>query len=170
MHDTNLPSKGLELKKLCLIAGMMILLISVGIIFPIESSKTYLITELPYTYLTLAISLFLMMFGLMGKHFFKGLLLLFSSALLGFASIYAFYFKDPWNALSAAWLGIPSGIISALIFLVINFFFLKDKNNDKRLKQVITYVIILVTVCILFVYGGDWLFKLTQYMERESKH
>lgn len=170
MQDAKAPVKTFDFKKLCLIGGIITLLVSLGIILPIETSKTYFIEELPFTFLTLALALFLMMFGLMGKDFFKGLLVLFSSALLGFACIYSVNFKDPWNVLAAVWLGIPSGIITALIFLVISFFFLKDKTNYKRPKQVITYVIILAVVSILFTHGGDWLFELTQYMERKPEH
>ena len=162
MEDTSTPNKLYDSRRICLIAGIVILLISVGIILPIEKSTSSFISEFIYTYFTLTLALFLCMFGLMGASFFKGILVLLASIFLGFSLV---YLVIPLGALGAIYIGIPSGIVAAIAFFFINFFFLKDVIKYKVLKKIITYFIILAIVAILFMHGGDWLFEIEQYFK-----
>ncbi|TDQ08294.1 hypothetical protein [Pedobacter metabolipauper] len=169
MENISQPAKAFtNIRKAFLIAGIITLAISVAVIFPIESSKTYFLEELPYTFLTLAIALLLGMFGLLGNNFFKGLLLLFVSSIVGFI---LFYFAFPvirGSAFISIWLGIPSGIIAALVFMVANYYFLRAAKSYRLLKQIIVYSIILLIVAILFGYGGDWIYDITEYFKRDD--
>jgi hypothetical protein len=144
-------------RKVLLIAGIIILLLSTCVIFPIEYSKASFVEEFVYTYLTLAIALFSLMFGLMWKHFFKGLLFVVISSIVGAFFFYVAYPVVPFAAFIAIWLGIPSGIITALIFMIVNFYFFKEQKSYRLLKQIAVYFIILLVVSVLFGYGGDWI-------------
>jgi len=77
--------KKLSIRNPILIMGVVIFAISVCIIFPYESSKSNYIDDLKFTFLTLALAMFTLMYALMGKHFFKGLLFLLFSAVFSFA-------------------------------------------------------------------------------------
>jgi len=145
-------------RKVPLIAGVILLLISVCIIFPIEYRRNSFLEEFVYTYSTLALALFLMMFGLMGRDFFKGLLFLFLSSIVGAVFFYYAYPLVPHASFIAVWLGIPSGIIAGLVFMVLNFYILNKQVGFKLLKQLAAYLIILLIVSVLFGYGGDWFF------------
>ncbi|WAC42554.1 hypothetical protein [Pedobacter sp. SL55] len=67
----------INIKKPVLMAGVTILAISLCIILPLEYSKANFISDLSYTFLGLTLAILTIMYGLMGKHFFKGLLFLF---------------------------------------------------------------------------------------------
>ncbi|WP_442588097.1 hypothetical protein ACSBL2_18810 [Pedobacter sp. AW31-3R] len=145
-------------RKVPLIAGVILFLISVCFIFPIEYRRNSFLEEFVYTYSSLALALFLMMFGLMGRYFFKGILFLVLSSIVGAVFFYVAYPLVPYAAFIAVWLGIPSGIIAALIFMVLNFYILNRQTRFKLLKQIAAYLIILLIVSVLFGYGGDWFF------------
>lgn len=155
-------------RNIFLTGGIITLLISLLIIYPVEYGKSYLIDDFVYTFLTLAIALFLLMFGLMGKSFFKGILFLLGSTIFGFIVFYFAYLRIPWSGLAAVYLGIPSGIVTAIVFFLGNYLFLRNKTNYKLLKQVTMYLLILLVVSILFAFGGDWSFEISQYLQREN--
>lgn len=160
-EQTNLIGK----RKVVLWAGVITLLISLLVIYPVERSKANYIDEFGFTYLTLFIALPLIMFGLMGKSFFKGILMVALSAVVG--AVF-FYFAFPpflFSSFIAVLLGVPSGIITALLFLIVNHYFFKDIRSYKRIKQVAVYFIILLVVAVLFGYGGDWIFDITEYFK-----
>lgn len=162
-------SKISTIRKVLLITGIFTLLLGTCVIFPIEYSKAIVIEEFGYTYLTLAIALLLLMCGLMGKQVFKGLLFLLISSIIGAVFFYLAFPVIPFAVFIAIWLGIPSGIIAALLFLIVNFYFFKEIRNHKLLKQIIVYLIILFIVSVLFGYGGDWIFAITEYFKKESQ-
>lgn len=139
MEKTN-QSKLFNLKNTFLLGGIITLFISLCIIFPIESSKSDFIFDLVYTFLTLAIALLLIMLGLMGKHFFKGILFLAGSSIFGYIFFYVAYTNDPFNVLAALCLGVPSGILTALVFLIANFEFFNDKTKYKLLKLSLIHI------------------------------
>ena len=155
-------------RKVLLIAGILTLLVSTFIVWPIESRKTSFLEELVFTFLGLAISLLLLMVGLLGKDFFKGLLFLFLSAIFGALCFYVVYPPVTFASFIAVWLGIPSGLVTAILFMIINFFFLTELKSYKLFKKVIVYFIILFIVSILFGYGGDWSFEISQYFKNRA--
>lgn len=149
-----------------LIAGLVIFAISVCIIFPYESNKSNYIDDLKFTFLTLALSMFILMYSLMGKHFFKGLLFLLFSAVFSFACWSLFMYNDFWGIIPALYAGIPAGIVAGLVFLIFNYQFIKDENKVSRLiKQGVLYSVILLVSSVLFAKGGDWIFELTEYLK-----
>lgn len=153
-------------RKWFLIAASIILLISLCIIFPYEQSRSNFIDDLGYTFLTLAISMFLGMYGLMGKAFFKGLLFLIFSTVFSFCVWLLFYPADILSKIAAIYGGIPSGIVAGLFFLIVNHKFLKDENQYKQiLKQLVCYSIILLIVSILFDKGGDWIDEILMHFK-----
>ncbi|MGQ7853677.1 hypothetical protein ACUN24_05465 [Pedobacter sp. WC2501] len=60
--------------------------------------------------------------------------------------------------------GVPSGLISGVLFLISNYYYFKldEKKEYKVLKQSIFYFLILLTVSVLFRYGGDWYYGVFQ--------
>ena len=165
MRIISLFTKISTTRKVLLIAGLFTLLISTCVIFPVEYSKASFIEEFGYTYLTLAIALFLLMFGLMGRYTFRGLLFLALSSIIGAIFFYVAFPVSLFTVFIAIWLGIPSGIITALIFMIVNFYFFSDAKKHKLLKQIVVYLVILFIVSILFAYGGDWIYEITEYFK-----
>lgn len=155
-------------RKILLISGMVTLLISTCVIFPIEYNKNTLLEEFVYTFLTLAIALFLLLIGLLGKHFFKGVLFILVSSIIGSVLFFVAYPSSPFAMFIAIWIGIPSGIITALIFMLVNYWFLNKIENYKLMKQIFLYSIILCMVSILFGYGGDWIFEIKEYFKNKT--
>lgn len=156
MEKINLRSGLTPVRKAFLLGGTITLLISTCAIFPLERSRANYLEEFQNTFITLAIALLLLMAGLMGKKVFKGLLFLGVSTLIAVAFFYVAYPLVPFTLFVAVILGIPSGIITGLIFMVINYYFFRDIKTYKLFKQIIFYLIILSVVSVLFGYGGDW--------------
>jgi len=78
----------------------------------------------------------------------------------------ALYFGSPvfsFNGFLAIWIGIPSGIVTALIFMILNYYVLQKQNKLRLVKQLISYFIILTIVAVSFLYGGDWIFEINNY-------
>lgn len=159
-------NEGIKAKKPVLIAGVVILTISLCFIFPYEYNRTNYITDLKFTFLSLAVAMFTLMFGLMGKHFFKGLLFLICSALFSFIAWFFLYPSGWFSTIVAVWAGIPSGVIAGLLFMLFNFQFIKDENRYILFfKRLISYMVILGIVSILFHNGGDWIFDISEYLK-----
>lgn len=150
-------------RKALFIAGILTLLASTCVIFPIERSNTSFLEGFVYTFSILAASLLLLMSGLMGKNFFKGILFIAVSSIIGAVFFYVAYPPVPFAAFIAIWLGIPSGIIAALVFMIVNFYFFKEIKSFRVLRQTTAYLAILCVVSVLFGYGGDWFFEITEY-------
>ena len=158
--------EGIKARKPILIAGVVILTISLCFIFPFEYNRTNYITDLKLTFLSLAIAMFTLMFGLMGKHFYKGLLFLICSTLFSFIAWFFLYPVGWLSAIVAIWGGIPSGVIAGLLFMLFNFQFIKDENRYILFfKRLISYLVILGIVSILFDKGGDWIFDISEYFK-----
>ncbi|TDG36443.1 hypothetical protein EZJ43_07955 [Pedobacter changchengzhani] len=152
-------------RKFTAIAGIMILLISVFIIYPIEMVKANFVSDFVNTYLGLAVALLLLMLGLMGKYFVQGLSFMLISTIFGFTLIAV---SVEFGAILGFIIGIPSGVIAGMLFLVINFYFLKDVKRYRLPTQIISYCIILCIVSFLFYHGGDWIYDITQYFNNKS--
>ena len=159
-------NEGIKARKPILIAGVIILAISLCFIFPFEYNRSNYIADLKFTFLSLAVAMFTLMFGLMGKHFPKGLLFLICSALFSFIAWFFLYPAGWFSAIVAVWGGVPSGVIAGLLFMIFNFEFIKDENRYVLFfKRLISYLVILGVVSILFDKGGDWIFNISEYFK-----
>ncbi len=156
--------KGSKKRKFTAIAGVTTLLVTVFVIYPIEMGKANFVSDFVYTYLGLAVALLLLMSGLMGKYFVKGLSFVLASTILGFTLI---ALSVEFGAILGFVIGIPSGVMAGIIFLVINFYFLKNIKSYRRPIQIISYFIILCTVSIIFFRGGDWIYDITEYFKNK---
>lgn len=173
-------------KKPTLITGLLALTLCLCIIFPYEYRKASFITDLKYTYFTLAVAIFMLMYSFMGKHFFKGLSFLFFSCIFGIAAWFIYlpspnpiktnseFFKflltlfSFFNNFAAVYMGIVTGIIAGLIFLVINAWLLKNENRYKLFfLRLGSYLIIFSIVFILFAKGGDWIFEISAHFKAQ---
>lgn len=177
----------IKASKPILIVGVVILIISICVIFPFEYSKASFIADLKFTYFTLAIAMFTLMYSFMGKHFFKGLILLFCSCIF---SIISWFFFFPDNELTEnsskffeititilsffenfaiLYIGTVTGIIAGLIFLILNAWLLKGESRYKLFfLRLISYLIIFSIVSILFAKGGDWIFEISEYLKSKN--
>ena len=156
--------KGLNKRKFTAIAGIITLLVSVFVIYPIELGKANYVSEFVYTYVGLSIAVLLLMLGLMGKYFIKGLSFILVSTILGFTLI---ALSVEFGAILGFVIGIPSGGIAGIIFLVINFYFLKNIKRYRLPVQIVSYFFILCIVSFIFFRGGDWLYDITAYFNNK---
>lgn len=166
-----------HINKSALIASIIILAISVCIILPIEYSRASLVSDLKFSHFTVGVALVVLMYAFMGRHTYKGLLLLLCSCIFSIicwsfalqkteqSKASSEFFELIMSVLSflenfAIWyMGAVTGVVAGLIFLIVNARFLKDKNRNKLLvKRLISYLVILGVVCMLVAKGGDWIF------------
>lgn len=174
-------------KKPILIAGAVILIISLCVIFPIEYSKASFVTDLKFTYFMLGIAMFTFMYALMGENIYKGLLFLLCSCIF---SIICWFVFLPETELSKSnskvfeltialfsffenfaklYMGAVTGIIAGLIFMLIDYKFIKTKNRYPLFFiRLIAYLVILGIVSILFAKGGDWIFEISEYFKKKG--
>ena len=158
-----------ENNKWLLIASATLLLTSLCVILPIERSKSDYISNFVYTYWTLGLAMLLGMYSLLGKNFIRALLFLIFSVVFSFLCWYFFFFNDFWRMISAVYGGIPSGLATGLLFLVIDVNFLVDERKNVRLiKRLLTYLLLLLIVSVLFAKGGDWIFEFSEYLKDKT--
>ena len=156
--------KGLRQRKITAIAGVITLLVSVFVIYPIEMGKANFVSDFIYTYSGLAVALLLLMLGFMGKYFVKGLSFMLASIILGFTVIAV---TLDFGAILGFVIGIPSGVIAGLIFLAVNFYFLKDLKSYRLPIQIVSYFIVLCIVSFVFFRLGDWIYDITDYFRNK---
>jgi len=159
-------SKFSKVRKIILIAGIIIGLVDLCVIFPIEYSKSSYITDFVFTYICLVVAVLFVLYGFTGRKFFNYLLFMVLSAFIGSVCWFFIFYGDLWQKLLMVWIGIPAGLLTALLFFPLRYYIFcrpsvplieKDKKKIGYLKQVILYFILLFLVSILFFYGGDWI-------------
>ncbi|MDQ8006009.1 MAG: hypothetical protein REI64_14500 [Pedobacter sp.] len=170
-----------------LIAGVIILVISLCMIFPFEYSKASLVSDLKFTYFTLGIAMLALMYAFMGRSTYKGLLFLLGSCIFSIICWFAFYPNTDLSEKSSKvfeltiailsffenfailYMGTVTGIVAGLIFIIVNARFLKDENRCRLFfKRLISYLIILGIVSILFFKGGDWIFEISEHFKNSG--
>ena len=174
----------IKVNKTFLIAGIVILAISLCV-FPFEYNKASYVFDLKFTFLTLTLAMLTLMYSFMGKYFFKGLLFLFGSCIFSISCWFYFspnnkelseptseFFEITLTILSAfqtisiLFMGTVTGIVAGLIFLLINYKFLKAENLYLLfILRLISYLIILVVVSVLFHHGKDWIAEIAEYLK-----
>lgn len=143
-------------RKLFIIAGGILVIMAIAVIFPIEKSKAITIAEFQYTYLTLIIGVLLSMYGFLGTRIFTALLFMILSAIIS-SIIWFMLFSDSFvSMIVATWIGFPVGLLAGLIFVIVNALFLEpgESKRGKLIKQVLVYVFILAMFTLLFYKGG----------------
>lgn len=176
--------KEINVNKPALIAGIIILIICLCIVFPIEYRTASFLSDLKYTFFSLALAMLTLMYSLMGKHFFKVLLFLLFSIICGIACWFLLFplpdiaepssktlelfifFISAFANLSSIVMGTVTGVIAGLIFLAVNFWFLHDENRYKLLaKRLLVYLSIVLLVALVCHEGGDWIYNVTEYFK-----
>jgi len=149
----------MEVKKKSLWIGIALSLVAVGIIFPIE--KTDFLDDLIYAPSILVIGLAIIIYAISKGNFLKVMGLLLGSILISML-FWLLVEQGGWGtSIAVIYGGIPSGIISGILFLITNYSLkLSEKKEYKFLKQSILYLLILLTVSMLFRYGGDWYYDV----------
>lgn len=73
------------------------------------------------------------------------------------------YLNQEWgNQIVMFWNGVPSGLISGILFLLINKYILLRKPRKNLLViQIIVFILLLVTTMFLIDKGGDILFYIS---------
>jgi cation transport ATPase len=156
-------------RKIILFSGIVICLISAFVICPLERSKSPFITDYIFTYIGLALSVVLILYGFTGGSSIKYLAFILLSAIVSITCWYIYTAGDWWKKLMIMWLGVPSGIVAALVFFVLRYYLFfrnkalpvgRRKKNILLLKQVVVYFVVLLIVSILFLKGGDWIYDV----------
>jgi hypothetical protein len=164
-------SKYSKLRKVILLIGIVVCLVTLLVVFPIEYAAASYISDFKWTYPGLAFSVLFMLYGFTGHHFMKYLFFIFGSTLVSGVCWYLYSFHDPWVEIIVLLAGLPAGIVTALVFFVLRYFlFLRNKErpvgvqqkNILLVKQGILYFVLLVIVSVIFLKGGDWWFELFQ--------
>jgi len=143
--------------KVFIIAGGILVIIAIAVIFPIEKSKAITIAEFNYTYLTLISGVVLSMYGFIGIRIFTALLFMILSAIIS-SIIWFILFSDSFVSLIVAtWIGFPIGLLVGLIFVIVNALFLErgERKIWKVIKQILVYILILAIFTFLF-YNSEF--------------
>lgn len=158
-------SKFSKVRKIILIAGIVIGLVDLCIIFPFEYSRSSYITDFVLTDICLVVAVFFILYGFTGSGFLKYLLGIIVSALVS-AACWALFLDGNWlQKFIVVWLGIPSGILTALVFFVLRYYiFCRNKTlpseRGKKIRtyllQTVLYFVLLLIISVLFYTGGEW--------------
>jgi hypothetical protein len=170
-HETKIMeiSKYRTPRKIMLFAGIVICLVTLFIICPLERSKSPFITDYVFTYIGLALSVISILYGFTGGSSIKYLAFILLSAIVSITCWYIYTAGDWWKKLMIMWLGVPSGIVAALVFFVLRYYMFfhnralpvdRRKKKILLLKQVVLYFVVLLIVSILFLNGGDWMYEV----------
>ena len=143
-------------RKLFIIAGGILAILAIGIIFPIEKSRAITIAEFNYTYLTLVVGVLLSLYGFLGIRIFNALLFMILSAIISSIIWYALFADSFVSIIVTIWIGFPVGLLVGLIFVIVNALFLESGESKKWkvIKQILVYILILATFTLLFYTGG----------------
>ena len=156
-------------RKIILITGIISAVINLFVIYPSVHSTASYISDYTLLFASLLVSTLLLLYGLTGPRFFQYVLFIFLSAILCATFWYIYSIWDSWKRLLVVFVGIPSGIITALLFFILRYvIFFRNKGlpvdkaqkNKLLLKQIVLYVFLALIVSILFLKGGDWWFDL----------
>ena len=111
--------------------------------------------------LILSLGTFLLFYQVSKSRFLRGLIFILFS-LFFCVSLWTIYEGSSWGSeFVVIGAGAPSGLISGVLFLISNYYFkLNEKKESKYVKQVLLYLLILLTVSMLFRYGGDWYYDV----------
>lgn len=152
-----------------LIAGCVIALLSLIVIFPMEKARSYMVEDLVFTFAGLVLSLVLFLIGFTGAKFINYLLFIIASAFISMICWYIVLPKDWLIQIVVVYAGAPSGIITALIFLILRYYLFFRKtglplNREQKvlltLKQAGIYFLLLAVVSFVYYNGDDWIYDI----------
>jgi hypothetical protein len=156
-------------RKIILKTGTVIAIITLVIIYPMEHSTASYISDYNGAFIGLGTSALLLLYGFTGPRFFKYLLFTFLSAIFCAVSLFVYSIWDSWMGFLVLLVGVPSGIVTALVFFILRYvLFFRNKSlpvekaqkNKWLLKQTVLYVFLALVVSVLFIKGGDWWYDL----------
>ncbi len=156
-------------RKIILIIGIISAIINLFVIYPRMHSTASYITDYNWLFVSLGGSVLLLLYGITGPRFFQYLMFTFGSATLCAVFLFVYSIWDSWMGFLVLLVGIPSGIVTALVFFILRYFlFFRNKSlpvekapkNKLLLKQIILYIFLALIVSVLFIKGGDWWFDL----------
>jgi hypothetical protein len=160
-------SKYSKPRKIILIAGIVICLVNLFVIYPLERSTSTTIMEFTFSYIGLGLSIVSILYGLTGGRFIKYLAFILLSVVVS-ATCWYIYGAGGWfQKFIAFWAGIPCGVITALIFFILRYYIFfrnrelpvgRQTNIILFLMQLVLYFVVLLIVAIVFENGGDWFF------------
>jgi hypothetical protein len=137
--------------------GLLIFLTGAFVVFPLEE-KNYL-DELQCTFLTLIIGTLIALYGFLGSNFLKGLLFIFFCVSVSMLFL-TISLNDSWGKnIMIFWLGVPSGAITAIIFIILNHFYF-IKKDLKQISKGLFLIVIYTIIVSIMRWGGDILFYL----------
>lgn len=162
-------SKYSKSRKIIFIAGIVICLVNLFVIYPLERSRSSSIMEFTFSYIGIALSIVSILYGLTGGHFIKYLAFILLSAIVS-ATCWYIYGAGGWlQKFIAFWAGIPCGVITALIFFILRYYiFFRNRKYpvDRQtnillfLKQLVLYFVVLLIIAVVFENGGDWYYDI----------
>ncbi|WP_143014192.1 hypothetical protein [Mucilaginibacter pineti] len=156
-------------RKVILITGIITAVINLLVIYPLMHSTASYITDYNWLFVSLGGSVLLLLYGLTGPRFFQYLLFTFLSTIFCAVSLFVYSIWDSWMGFLVLLIGIPSGIVTALVFFILRYvLFFRNKSrpvekaqkNKLLLKQIVLYIFLAAIILILFIKGGDWWFDL----------
>lgn len=145
-----------------LISGTVLFLLGIVFAFPVDKlMNSGSLIRFAATCSFLGIGLLTLLYGIMGKRAIKAILLVILSTFLGYISWY-YYTGAGWlSSTIAFWTGVPIGILSALLYLILDRYFLsKRQQKIILLKQIALYLVLFLTLSLLAAKGSDWIYHI----------
>lgn len=129
-------------KRYYLISGAAFVLIGLVFAFPLDKlMNSGSLIKFAGTCSFLGIGLLILLFGFMKKGVLKAILLITFSAFLSYVSWF-YYTGSGWlSSTIAFWTGIPIGILSALLYLILNHYFLSKKSRKQSFLNKLPYTL-----------------------------
>jgi len=143
--------------KLFIAIGTLILIVGFVALFPLDVLMNEDVPgKIVFSFSGILLGLLLLLYGFFENSFFKSLATIASSVFLSIIFWYL-YFGGEWgDKIVMFWVGVPSGIIAGVLFLILNKYMLSRKLLAVR---AVTFLLLIVLLNFLFFKGGDlWSF------------
>lgn len=148
--------------KLAAIAGTLLLIIGIVALFPLDVLMNDNVPgKVLFSFSGILAGILLLLHGIFNSGFLKSLAIIIACIFLSVLFWYLYYGGKWGEEIVMFWAGIPSGVISGTLFLVINKFFISKRTGNLIVAQVFALLSLLIIVNFLFHKGGDILYYFT---------
>lgn len=145
--------------KLFIALGALVLIIGIIALFPLDVLMNDDVPgKIIFSFSGILLGLLLLLYGFFAAKFFKSVAIIVASVFLS-VLFWNVYFGGEWgDKIVMFWVGVPSGIISGVLFLIINKYRLSAKSI---VTQAVTFLVLIALVNFLFYKGGDIWYYIT---------
>lgn len=142
--------------KLFIIIGALLLIIGFIALFPLDVLMNDDVPgKIIFSFSGILLGLLLLLYGLFKAEFLKSIAIILAGVFLSILFWYVFLGGEWGDTIVISWVGVPSGLISGVLFLIINKYILSKSNKNSMPAKGLLFVVLLAITNFIFYKGGD---------------